>query len=85
MTTAVTGNGPYTYSDMTGYQLRNASRAGIFRHTFAGCGQATTTWTTLSFNHRCTDGQQVAIRYRGAPTVADSSSAPGSWVTRSRR
>ena len=78
MTTAVTGSGPYTYSDMTGYQLRNASRAGIFRHTFAGCGQATTTWTTLNFTIDAPTGSKVAIRYRGAPTVADLTSAP--WV-----
>jgi len=81
-TTAVnTGSGPYTYSDMTGYQLRNASRAGIFRHTFAGCGQAMTTWTTLSFTVDTPTGSKVAIRYRGAPTVGELSSAPWQVVT----
>lgn len=81
MTTVGTGNGPYTYSDMTGYQLRNASRAGIFRHTFAGCSQAMTTWTTLSFTVDTPMGSKVAIRYRGAPTVAELSSAPWQIVT----
>ena len=76
-----TGSGPYTYSDMTGYQLRNASRAGIFRHTFAGCGQSVTTWTTLTFNLDTPTGSKAAIRYRGAPTVAELSSAPWQIVT----
>jgi hypothetical protein len=74
-TQVATGAGPYTYSDMTGYQLRNASRAGIYRHTFAGCGMATTTWTNLNWKLEAPTGSQVAIRYRAAASVAELSSA----------
>ena len=67
--------GTYTYSDMTGYQLRNASRAGVYRNVFGGCG-GRTTWKQLSWNVSAPPGTQVTIRYRGALTVADLMTAP---------
>ena len=67
--------GTYTYSDMTGYQLRNASRAGVYRNIFGGCG-GRTTWKQLSWNVSAPPGTQVTIRYRGALTVADLMNAP---------
>jgi hypothetical protein len=42
--------GPYTYSDMTGFQLVNATNPmGIYPHVFEGCGEGTT-WETLSWD-----------------------------------
>jgi hypothetical protein len=38
------GQGPYTYSDMTGFQLRNVASInplGRWRHVFQGCSSAT--------------------------------------------
>lgn len=67
--------GTYTYSDMTGYQLRNASRAGVYRQVFAGCA-ARTTWKQLSWNVSAPPGTQVTIRYRGALTVPELMTAP---------
>jgi hypothetical protein len=66
--------GTYTYSDMTGYQLRNASRAGIYRQVFGGCG-AKTTWKELYWNVSAPPGTQATIRYRGAATVAELANA----------
>ena len=60
---------------MTGYQLRNASRAGIYRHIFPGCGTAVTTWTNLTWKIDAPTGSMVALRYRAAPTVAELTSA----------
>jgi hypothetical protein len=65
----------YTYSDMTGYQLRNASRAGVYRNVFGGCG-GRTTWKQLSWNVSAPPGTQVTIRYRGALTATDLATAP---------
>ncbi|MFO0622951.1 MAG: hypothetical protein U0745_16270 [Polyangia bacterium] len=67
--------GTYTYSDMTGYQLRNASRAGVYRNIFTGCGSRTT-WKQLSWNISAPPGTQATVRYRGALTVADLQMAP---------
>jgi len=66
--------GTYTYSDMTGYQLRNASRAGVYRNVFGACG-GRTTWKQLSWNVSAPPGTQVTIRYRGALTAADLATA----------
>ncbi len=71
----------YMYSDMTGYQLRNASRAGTFRTTFQGCPNGNTTWTNLNYSVTAPRGTKVSIRYRGAPTTAELTNSP--WTTAS--
>lgn len=72
------GSSTYTYSDMTGYQLRNASRNGVFRHLFTGCGEGTK-WTTLSYQASAPPGTKVSIRYRASATLMDLPASP--WVT----
>jgi hypothetical protein len=72
---------PYTYSDMTGYQLRNASRAGTFRTTLTGCEMGVTTWSKLTYALTAPTGTQATIRYRAADSIANLSSAPWSSVT----
>ncbi|MCS6911811.1 MAG: hypothetical protein RMK29_14970 [Myxococcales bacterium] len=70
------GNGPYTYSDMTGFQLRNAAApTGLFRQTFSGCG-GNTQWVTLDFKVTAPSGTQVVVRVRAAQTRADLAAAP---------
>ncbi|MGZ3450824.1 MAG: hypothetical protein ACXVEF_14575 [Polyangiales bacterium] len=58
------GNGPYTYSDMTGYQLRAAAAPfGKYRHVFKGCGP-TARWLSLNFKADVPTGTTVTIRAR---------------------
>lgn len=75
--TVKVGNGPYTYSDMTGYQLRNAaSPFGKYRHLFAGCGN-TTRWTSLSWIAHVDAGTtSIAIRVRTGKDPASTKAAP---------
>ena len=76
------GSGPYTYSDMTGYQLRNAGApAGIWRHTFLGCsGTAQTRWVNLDWKLDAPTGTQVVIRVRSARDKAALAAAPWTEV-----
>ena len=61
------GNGPYTYSDMTGFQLRNAAAPfGKYRHVFAGCG-TTAKWATLSWVAKTDAGTTITVRARTGP------------------
>lgn len=80
-TAVAVGQGPYTYSDMTGYQLRNASRAGIFRHVFKGCAPSVTNWSNLTWKADVPNGTMMSMRYRAAATQADLSSAMWQSVT----
>lgn len=61
--------GSYTYSDMSGYQLRNASRAGTFRYTFKGCDAGTTSWQQLTYSLTAPAGTRASVRYRAAQTT----------------
>lgn len=72
------GSGPYTYSDMTGYQLRNAGApSGFWRHTFMGCmGASQTRWLELVYMLQAPAGTQVTIRVRSANDKTSLLSAP---------
>ncbi|GAC1523386.1 MAG: hypothetical protein NVS3B10_23290 [Polyangiales bacterium] len=71
------GNGPYTYSDMTGFQLRNAAAPfGKYRHVFAGCGP-TTKWGQLTWEAHVDAGTtSIEIRARTAVDAASLKAAP---------
>ena len=71
------GNGPYTYSDMTGYQLRNVAPTGVYRRTFPGCGEQTR-WFDLNYEIQAPTGSEVTVRVRFAATQAALAMAP--WV-----
>ena len=59
------GEGAYTYSDMTGYQLINAaSRAGIYRKTFQQCSSAK--WDKVEIRVLTPDATKVVISARTA-------------------
>ncbi len=73
---------PYTYSDMTGSQLRLATnRQGIYTETFEGCSEEFfhhNEWEQLHYNVVVPDGASIKIRIRVANTKAALSSA--AWI-----
>lgn len=73
---------PYTYSDMTGSQLRLATnRQGIYTQTFEGCSEQFyhyNEWEQLHYNIVVPDGASAKIRIRAAYTKAELSSA--AWI-----
>lgn len=64
---------PYTYSDMTGSQLRFATnQTGYFRQTFAGCPNTITTdWLQLRWDAAVPAGTSIRFMARGADTQND--------------
>ena len=72
---------PYTYSDMTGLQLRLATNPrGYYRHVFEGCAEsATTSWDELRFDAETPAGTSVTFRVRTAETRDALDAA--TWVT----
>lgn len=62
-----TGNAPYTYSDMTGAQLRYAgTRFGLYRHTFkSNCAPRKTTWTEVTYDVDTPTGTTIEVSSRG--------------------
>jgi hypothetical protein len=71
------GDNPYTYSDMTGAQLRIAgSPFGIYRQTFqSNCAPLKTTWTQVTYTLNTPTGTTVEISSRGAGTLQDLNTA----------
>lgn len=73
---------PYTYSDMTGQQLRNATNApGHYRHLFEGCAvdaPQATEWFDLSFDVDAPPGSWVIFSVRAGNTPEELASAL--WV-----
>ena len=67
-TSVTVGANPYTYSDMTGAQLRIAGKPfGIYRHTFkSDCAPQKTTWTEVTYDLVTPPGTTVDISARGA-------------------
>ena len=58
------GDGPYTYSDMTGFQLRNTSPPlGRFRHVVQGCDKETS-FAELAWQATTPPGTLIAIKAR---------------------
>jgi cysteine-rich repeat protein len=73
------GVGTYTYSDMTGFQLVNAaSKGGIFRKTFQGCGGGQTLFESLDMKLLAPPSTVTTVSVRVAPSVAELPAA--SWV-----
>ncbi len=73
--------GSYTYSDMTGLQLRLATNPrGYYRHVFEACADGMNpSWADLLFDTETPTGTSVTFRVRTAATRADLESA--TWVT----
>ena len=71
---------PYTYSDMTGTQLRLASTLrGTYVQDFEGCAGGDTQWQELRFDVDTPADMFVAFRIRTASDPADFPSVP--WAT----
>jgi hypothetical protein len=64
---------PYTYSDMTGLQLRLATNPrGYYRHVFEGCAEGmTTAWGRLLWEAEVPAGTRLTFRVRTANTIAE--------------
>ncbi len=75
---------PYTYSDMTGQQLRLATDPrGYWRRPFEGCAEdEVTNWDELRFEADVPTGTHLAFRIRTAPTRAELSTAV--WLAAGR-
>jgi len=71
--------GPYTYSDMTGFQLVNATNPlGRFPHVFDGCGGEPADWGRLTCEVDAPAGSAVSFRVRLAGSADDLPAA--SWI-----
>jgi hypothetical protein len=73
---------PYTYSDMTGEQLRLGTREpGYYRQVFEGCPATDaipTEWLELTYEAELPAGTWIVFRARTADSAKDLASAP--WV-----
>ena len=73
--TAFTVRNPYTYSDMTGQQLRLAATPrGTYVMSFNGCGDGTR-WENLTFDVDTPPDTSIAFRVRTADSMVALSSA----------
>ncbi len=74
------GKGPYVYSDMIGYNLRNyATKEGWYRQVFDVCNNSSTRWREIAFNADTPEGTHFIIRARTADQKADLRTAD--WYT----
>ena len=63
------GSNPYTYSDMTGYQLITfVTPSGFYLHTFSSEGLPAGFWSLLSVDFLATANGWIAISFRAADT-----------------
>ncbi|MCD6499603.1 MAG: hypothetical protein J7M25_15035, partial [Deltaproteobacteria bacterium] len=71
------GLNPYTYSDFTGYGLRNFTRPrGTYRYIMEGCGDSQEThWIKVEWNATTPPGTSVRVRVR----VGDDTQTFGAW------
>lgn len=70
------GRNPYTYSDMTGFQLRNAAApTGRFRHVFTGCS-AQTRWNRVFFAADYEGGTAISVSARTGKDAAELRAQP---------
>ncbi len=72
------GAGPYTYSDFTGYALRNfTSPLGTYKQRFRGCGASSSTrWKLLTWEATIPSGTSVSLYVRVADSETALPSAP---------
>jgi hypothetical protein len=76
------GASPYTYSDMTGYQLRNAGAPfGRYIQTFAGCGPQTR-WYDLEFQLSAPTNTEAIISVRFGNTQQELAMAMWTQVAK---
>ena len=73
-----TGRGPYTYSDFTGYALRNfTAPQGTYRRIFTACPQRDSSiWTEVSWDSFEPPGTGVEVRIKSVAALDDLVTAP---------
>lgn len=72
------GEGPYTYSDFTGYALRNfTAPQGTYTGTFEGCPslEQSTVWESFEWDAETPPGTAVRLFVRSAPTLEELAGA----------
>ncbi len=75
---------PYTYSDFTGFGLRNFTNPrGTYSWTQTGCGPMKTKWLRVEWDGDYPLGTKIAVRVRSADDQVSLASAPfyGEWST----
>jgi hypothetical protein len=74
-----TGTMPYTYSDMTGYQLRNITAPeGRYSRTFELCDAADSEWSGIGLDVDLPPGTSAQVRIRTGATPEELAAAE--WV-----
>jgi DNA-binding beta-propeller fold protein YncE len=67
-----TGMGTYTYSDFTGYALRNfTAPRGTFEHVFTGCAGVSTRWSRLEWDASVPGGTSIKVFVQAAESLAE--------------
>jgi streptogramin lyase len=67
-----TGKNPYTYSDMTGFQLKTVTAPqGTFNHIFEGWDGLQTQWIQINLDVTTPEGTSVQVRVRSAEKKED--------------
>lgn len=80
VTKVLVGKGPYTYSDMTGFQLRNAAAPfGKYLQLFKGCGP-TARWMNIDWKATAPIGTSVTVRARTGKDIVSVKAAPWQLV-----
>jgi hypothetical protein len=78
-----TGTNPYTYSDMTGFQLQNvAPPLGFYRPILRGCGTQQQ-WLQLAWE--AVTGPQTFVRFRARTANAEAELGAKPWVSVARQ
>ena len=78
--TVATGSNPYTYSDMTGYQLQNAAPPlGTFVALVEACGNETH-WFTLAWEATTNPGTFVRFRARAGNSIDEIEAKPWAFI-----
>lgn len=75
-----TGTNPYTYSDMTGFQLQNAAPPlGTYVALVEGCGDETQ-WWTLAWSATTNPGTFVRFRARAGDSINELEARPWAFL-----
>ena len=76
------GQGPYTYSDMTGFQLYNyTAPMGVYTHTFMALEGVPALWTNLTVEILFPPGSTAALKLRAASSTEQFEQLPWQVVS----
>jgi hypothetical protein len=65
-------NYPYTYSDMTGFQMRNAVQTnGQYSHQTSACAGQAVDWRSLSWDGDAPAGTRIVLAVRTGPSAEE--------------